>query len=65
MNLSDFLPFIIGVILTLIPTWRIVSRTGYHPALSILVAIPVIGPLVLLLILAFGDWPAKKSASEG
>lgn len=64
MNFSDIVPFIISVMLIVIPTWRIVQRTGYPPALSLLVVIPLIGPLAVLIILAFGDWPLKKIKYE-
>lgn len=65
MSLSDIVPFIIGILLTVIPTWRIVQRTGYPPALSLLVVVPLIGPLVVLIVLAYGDWPLKKTGMRG
>ena len=64
MDFGDFLPFIIGVILTIIPTWRIIQRTGFNPFLSLLIVVPAIGPLIVLIVLAFGDWPAQKSTFE-
>lgn len=45
-------------VLLIIPAWRIVRRTGWHPALSLLLFFPGIGLPVLALILAFGRWPA-------
>jgi hypothetical protein len=39
--------------------WRIFDKAGYAGALSLLMLIPG-GALVLVLILAFGDWPALK-----
>ncbi|MCP4747436.1 MAG: hypothetical protein GY874_15035 [Desulfobacteraceae bacterium] len=61
MGLAEFLHIVIVSILVLIPTWRIVSRTGYNPFLSILVLIPLVGPLIVLFVLAFGDWPVKRN----
>ena len=64
MDIGGILPFIISVILTLIPTWRIIHRTGFNPALALLILIPLMGPLIVLVILAYGDWPAQKTSSE-
>jgi hypothetical protein len=53
----DYLPMIILAVLWIIPTWRILQRVGGTPALSLLAIIPVAGPLVVLFILAYGQWP--------
>ena len=45
-------------LLLIVPVWRIVRRTGRHPALSLLLFFPVLGVVVLSLLLAFGRWPA-------
>ena len=52
---------LIGLSLLIIHLWRICARAGFHPALSLLAAIPFIGLLVVAAILAFGDWPASSS----
>jgi hypothetical protein len=41
--------------------WRICSKAGYSGAMSLLLLIPGIGPLILILILAFGEWPVSKN----
>ena len=41
--------------------WRIFEKAGFSGALSLLILIPGIGSLILILILAFGDWPAFKN----
>jgi heme/copper-type cytochrome/quinol oxidase subunit 4 len=64
MDAEGLITFIITVILTVIPTWRIVRRTGFNPALSLLIIIPAIGPLILLIVLAFGNWPSLKTSTE-
>lgn len=52
---------LIGIVAFLILImWRIFSKAGYSGALSFLVLIPGIGPLIAMLILAFGDWPALR-----
>lgn len=40
--------------------WRIFEKAGYAGALGLLCLIPSVGPLVCLLILAFGEWPAHR-----
>jgi hypothetical protein len=36
--------------------WRIFTKAGMSGALSFLVLVPGIGPLIVILILAFGEW---------
>lgn len=43
--------------------WNIFKKTGYHPALALLMIVPVAN-LVLLLVLAFGEWPIQKELRE-
>lgn len=40
--------------------WRIFSKAGYSGAMSLLMLLPGIGLFVMVLILAFGDWPALR-----
>ncbi|HZY97859.1 MAG TPA: hypothetical protein VFE35_12260 [Candidatus Cybelea sp.] len=39
--------------------WRIFAKAGYNGALSLLNLIPGVGPLICVLILAFGRWPIE------
>ncbi|MDD5645329.1 MAG: hypothetical protein PHO00_07805 [bacterium] len=39
--------------------WRIVSKTGYPGALSMLLFVPVAN-VVLICILAFSEWPIER-----
>lgn len=48
--------------IALIPTWRIFARTGLPAALSLLVLIPIAGPLFTGCILAFARWPKEPSS---
>ena len=52
--------YVLFCILMIVPLWRVYGRTGLTPALSLLFAVPVAGPLVVLLLLAFNDWPAAR-----
>lgn len=51
--------FIISL-LVVVPLWRIYQRAGLNPALSLLVLIPWVGGLVVLAMLAFSSWPARR-----
>ncbi|HEX9372592.1 MAG TPA: hypothetical protein VF897_16390 [Roseiflexaceae bacterium] len=39
--------------------WKIFAKAGYSGALSLLMFIPVVN-FILLLILAFGEWPIHR-----
>jgi hypothetical protein len=41
--------------------WRIFERTGYGGPFAFLILIPGFGPLIVVLLLAFGDWPALRN----
>jgi hypothetical protein len=46
--------------------WRIFAKAGYNGALSLLNLVPGVGPLICILILAFGRWPIEDQlASRG
>ena len=44
----------------IVPLWRAYMRAGLAPALSLIFAVPLAGPLVALLLLAFLRWPALE-----
>jgi uncharacterized membrane protein len=48
--------FLIAVILTVIPMWRILPRAGIAAPWALVSVIPL-GALVLLWVLAFRRWP--------
>jgi hypothetical protein len=39
--------------------WRIFAKAGYNGALSLLNFIPGVGPIICMIILAFGRWPIE------
>lgn len=57
MLLWNLLSSVLVSLLLVIPLWRVFGRTGLHPALSLLVFIPVLGFLIVLGVLAFSRWP--------
>ena len=44
--------------------WRIFTRAGYSGAMGLLCLIPSVGPLICLLILAFGEWPIYRAQPQ-
>lgn len=67
MGLKDsaLLPvWLVGLILVIIPVWRILRRAGLQPALSLMLIIPLFGWLVVAVTLAFRDWPALRQAAR-
>lgn len=52
-------------LLMMIPLWRVFRRTGRDPWLSLLFfAIPPVGILVMIGILAFGHWPSERRGTS-
>jgi len=46
------------VILMIVIWWRIFDKTGYGGAMSLLMLLPLVN-LIMLLVLAFGEWPVE------
>ena len=40
--------------------WRIFTKAGYSGAMALIWLIPVVGPLIVICILAFGAWPSHR-----
>ncbi|HVN70116.1 MAG TPA: hypothetical protein VMU38_10770 [Candidatus Binatia bacterium] len=47
------------VVFTVWVYWRIFTKAGYNGALSLLNLIPGVGPLICVIVLAFGRWPIE------
>ncbi len=50
---------LVVVAFTLWVYWRIFEKAGYAGALSLLNLVPGVGPLICVIILAFGRWPIE------
>ncbi len=55
---------LLTALVLIIPTWRICTRAGFSGALSLLHLVPLIGPFIVMAVLAFSDWP-NGEASPG
>ena len=40
--------------------WRIFTKAGYNGAMALIWLVPVVGPVVVMCILAFGTWPGGQ-----
>jgi hypothetical protein len=59
------LPWLILLVIAVVPFWRICKRVGHSPWLSLLVLLPLVN-LVFIYYLAFSQWPAEnRGASAG
>ena len=41
--------------------WRIFAKAGHNGAMALLCLIPGIGMIIVLCILAFGEWPVLRN----
>ena len=57
--------WVIALLLWVIPIWRVLKRTGNVPALALLGFVPILGPLIVLFVLAYGRWPRFEPLAEG
>ena len=55
---------LLAALVLIIPTWRICTRAGFSGALSLFHLVPLIGPFIVMGVLAFTDWP-NGEASPG
>jgi hypothetical protein len=55
---------VLFALLLIVPSWRIFERAGYSGLLSLFHLVPVIGPFIVMAILAFGDWPKGEGPPQ-
>jgi fucose permease len=58
-HFHPFLAFI-GIVLMVIPAWRIVSKAGYNGAWALLLFIPLVN-IIMMYVFAFNVWPIERS----
>ena len=54
---------IVSIVFAVIVWWRIFSKAGYNGALSLLMFVPIAN-LVMILILAFAEWPIYAELNQ-
>jgi hypothetical protein len=53
-----FLVILVGIY------YLIIKKTGYSPWLSLLILIPGLGGLIIVIMLAFTEWPIQREVRE-
>jgi hypothetical protein len=54
--------WLIFAVITVLPFWRICSRVGHSPWLSLLMLVPLIN-VIFIYYLAFSEWPFERSGA--
>jgi hypothetical protein len=52
--------YLVGIILFIVPLWKIFGKAGFSPAWSLLIMVPFFGSIAALSLLAFRRWPATE-----
>lgn len=56
------LPWLVLAVLAVIPFWRICTRVGFSPWLSLLIVVPLAN-IIFVYVLAFSEWPLHRSSA--
>ncbi len=59
--LASLLPFAFWIVIAVIPSVKLLRRTGMHPALAALNLIPFLGVVVMVWVVAYSAWPKTES----
>jgi hypothetical protein len=51
-------------LLLIVPSWRIFERAGFSGLLSLFHLVPVVGPFIVMAVLAFSDWPGGEGRAR-
>jgi hypothetical protein len=54
--------WLIGIIIAIIPFWKICDRVGLSPWLSLLLLIPLAN-IIFVYYVAFAEWPAQRGSA--
>ena len=55
---------VLFALLLIVPSWRICERAGFSGLLSLFHLVPVLGPFIVMAILAFSDWPKGEGWAQ-
>ncbi|AJP57053.1 hypothetical protein UC34_08665 [Pandoraea vervacti] len=62
-NTSSFLALLVSIVLVGVPVWRILTRLGYSPWLTVLVFIPIVN-IISLWLLSYANWPSQRTSVQ-
>jgi len=55
---------VLFALLLIVPSWRIFERAGFSGLLALFHLVPVVGPFIVMAVLAFSDWPKGEGRSK-
>lgn len=59
---NGLLGLLIGIVLVGIPVWRILTRLGLSPWLTVLAFIPIVN-IISLWLLSYANWPSQRDSA--
>ena len=57
----QFAPYVILLVLTMIPGWKLTTRLGISPAWILLMLLPFVGLLIFFWVVAFLRWGVRDA----
>lgn len=54
--------WVVGIVIVIIPFWKIYAKAGFSKWLSLLMIVPLVN-LIVLYVVAFSTWPAHRSGT--
>ena len=55
---------LISIVIIVAIYYMIIKKTGYNPLLCLLIFIPFVGGLIIVIMLAFTEWPIQRELRE-
>ena len=62
-SVSQFIPYLLLIVLTAIPAWRLFERTGMSRWWTLLSVVPL-GMIIILWVAAYGRWHAATPRDD-
>jgi hypothetical protein len=59
LHFSEILMIALIALFWIVPFWMIFKKAGYHPAVSLLIFVPLVN-VILIYFLAFAPWPVHR-----
>ncbi|MEW6363947.1 MAG: hypothetical protein AB1714_04845 [Acidobacteriota bacterium] len=63
LGVAELVMVVVVVFIIVLPFWKIFSKAGFPPALSLLMLLPLIN-ILMLFYLGFAEWPRLRQAKK-
>lgn len=63
IDVMQLLPLIVLTIVLIVPTIRVLARTGKSRWWSLVALFPIFGIIALMWVLAYSRWPAERDVA--